>query len=259
MEIRKTIFATLMLLAASLAGGAEHTAAVSVHHHNEFEQDRMGMGILTEHTYEKGFSKIFAQPSWKHFHTGEFALSLVSGWEYSKWTPKMGFFAGYDISNIPLKPLEQVSIGALIREESVEIHLRHYKPWPNTRSLRNGTIFKADTHTDCDILLKSRYIDGGFGVFKAQKEAGLKLFSYVYIDKLRISGLYRYSQKMQSSFAVAFTWSMFEGKKLFHNATHFVCRQEDRPYREPTPTVLIPIAEQGKGFSSGNILVYQVD
>lgn len=209
----------------------EHSTYINPTTRYEFKRFYHGVELSSEHTHAFDAIEAYAQPTWKQYHNGSFVSSGVLGIRYDGFEPIIGLNMGYDASTMAIAPMHQMSWGLELRDDVVELNIRHFRPWTIVKEV-NGYEISTYYHTDVDILVKDDFYHWGFGFYETKIDLGVKAVLKTFYKAYGTCLEWKWDHKMKHCYAISLTWNFpVPGKKTFNNQSHFV-------YKEKTITKL---------------------
>lgn len=205
-------------------------------------------------------NEVYIQPTWRQYHEGSFMGMGIIGWRYTDFDPIFGLNMGYDLTTMAPNLLQQVSWGIELRDDVVELHIRHYRPWPKEKEA-NGYKFIAHYHTDFDFLIKGDNFHGGFGFYENKKVLGAKVSFTGFFKELSLDLHWKFDQLMKHCSVLSFGWNFpSKGKNTFNNCSHFIYTKEKlAPVTSPPLLATSLVAEEQAQPSSSGLYIYTVE
>ena len=239
----------LSFLLSFTAFGIEHATHINPITTYEHQKFYHGVEIRAEQLQEFEDLDIYTQPAWKQYHNGAFMGSGVLGLRYKAIEPVIGLNMGYDVSSMPITTLQQMSWGIELRDEIVELHIRHYRPWPRVKKV-NGYEIAAYYHTDVDFLVKDDFVHWGFGMYETNADLGVKATLRAFYQEYGTTLDWKWDRLMKHTYTLAFTWNFpVLGKKSFNNLSHFVYNEKKIVHLAARPRLSLletPLVVQGE-------------
>lgn len=250
-----------VLLGLLTLNSSEHTSHSTLLSQYENGKFYHGVQLGTEHHLKFDDNELFLHPEWNQFHQGSYTGTGIFGWRFTGLDPKIGLNVGSHISNVgtyihtALPTLAQMSYGLEVRDDLVEIHLRHYQPFSKEKTMG---FYKVTTfpHTDFDIFLRNDPFSGGMGFFVTKQSIGLKTSLHACYLDFRGSIDWRCDPIMKNSVTLGFTWNFPEkSKKTFNTQSHFIYREiKLAPLSLTLPITTTPVVYEEAPYISEDII-----
>lgn len=153
-------------------------------------------------------------PRHMHFHDKSFIYSIETGPEFALDTnTTMGIKAAFDLSNMSGRTFQQKSLGVEFSNDSLEISVRHYAPWPTAKFV-DGYKIVPYAHTDLDILHKFGHHKIGFSPYHIEDHVGLKGHLEVFILGFTASAQWKYDDLTKHTLVLGISWGIFSPKNV---------------------------------------------